>query len=289
MKEGQIYVKKNIFVFAKRTKDLELDQTCKIIAFLQKFDCRLYIDLQDIPGAEFIAFPETVVQDMDFLIVLGGDGSLLGVARRFAAYNKPILGINLGRLGYLVELEKNNLDAITQLFRGDYRIENRIMLDAKVIRGKQTVFSGIALNDAVVTKGALSRMIHLSMTVDNQLVNQYHADGVVIATPTGSTAYSMSAGGSVVSPELEVFLLTPICPHALTCKPIIVSDRQTVRIDADFVDDEEVILTLDGQEGFRMAPGDYIEITKSKFYIQLIRLTQRNFFRILKQKLEENR
>lgn len=280
---------KKLFIFAKRTKELEIDQTKKIIRHLKNFDCKLYIDLPEIPEAEFVAEPESVILKMDFLIVLGGDGSLLGVARRYAPYNKPILGINLGRLGYLVELERNNIDALAMLFQQNFRIEKRIMLDAKVFRNEKIVFSGIALNDAVVTKGALSRMVHLAMTVDDQLVNQYHADGVVIATPTGSTAYSMSAGGSVVSPELEVILLTPICPHALTCKPIIVSDKQKIRIDADFTDAEEVMLTLDGQEGFQLLPGDFIEITKSGFSTQLIRLTERNFFRILKQKLEENR
>lgn len=280
---------KTLFIFAKRTRELAIGETKKIAAYLKGFGCTLYIDLPDIPDAEYCISPEDIVPRADLLIVLGGDGSLLGVARRFAKFNKPILGINLGRLGYLVELEKNNIHALERLFDGDYRTEDRIMLDAKVYRHGKAVFSGCALNDAVVTKGALSRMVHLTMSVDERLVNQYHADGVVIATPTGSTAYSMSAGGSVVSPELEVILLTPICPHALTCKPIIVSDRSTVRIDADFVDAEEVVLTLDGQEGFRLSPGDYIEITKSDYKTRLVRLTERNFFRILKQKLEENR
>ncbi|MBQ7039432.1 MAG: NAD(+)/NADH kinase, partial [Clostridia bacterium] len=233
--------------------------------------------------------PEELVPDCDFLVVLGGDGSLIGVARQYAKFKKPILGINFGRLGYLVELEKNDISKAECLINGKYRLENRIMLDVKVVRNGKPVFFGTALNDAVVTKGALSKMIHFKMSVDNHEVNSYHADGLIVATPTGSTAYSMSAGGPVVAPELEVMVLTPICSHSLNSKPVVVSDKQTIRIDSEFRYEEEVVLTLDGQEGFRLTAGDYVEITKSENTAQLVRITERSFFYNLQQKLNENR
>ena len=278
---------KKLFVFAKRAEVADAE---KILSALSDFDCTLFTDIKaSFEKASFTENPELAIPECDFLVVLGGDGSLIGVAREFAKFKKPILGINFGRLGYLVELEKDDVSNAKCLFEGNFRLENRIMLNAKVIRNNETVFSGTALNDAVVTKGALSKMIHFKMSVDGQEVNNYHADGMVVATPTGSTAYSLSAGGPVVAPELEVLLLTPICPHSLTSKPIVVSDNQTIRLDAEFRFDEEVILTLDGQEGFRLSAGDSVEITKSEHKTQLVRITERSFFYNLQQKLNENR
>ena len=278
---------KKLFVFAKRA---EISDAVKILSALSEFDCMLYTDIKtSFEKASFSEKPEDVVHECDFLIVLGGDGSLIGVAREFARFKKPILGINFGRLGYLVELEKDDVSKAKCLFDGNFRLENRIMLETKVVRNGDTVFSGTALNDAVITKGALSKMIHFKMYADSQEVNSYHADGMVVATPTGSTAYSMSAGGPVVAPELEVLVLTPICSHSLTSKPIVVSDEQTIRIDTEFRQDEEVILTLDGQECFRLSRGDIVEITKSVHKTQLVRITERSFFYNLQQKLNENR
>lgn len=278
---------KKLFVFAKRAEILDAE---KILSVLSELDCKLYTDIKTSSDkADFFENPETIVPECDFLVVLGGDGSLIGVAREFAKFEKPILGINFGRLGYLVELEKDDASKAKCLFDGNFRLENRIMLEAKVIRNNETVFSGTALNDAVITKGALSKMIHFKMYADSQEVNSYHADGMVVATPTGSTAYSMSAGGPVVAPELEVLVLTPICSHSLTSKPIVVSDKQTIRLDAEFRLDEEVVLTLDGQECFRLIAGDSVEITKSVHKTQLVRITERSFFYNLQQKLNENR
>lgn len=276
-----------LFVFAKRA---DVKDTEKILASLSQFDFELYTDTKtDFDKAVFEENPDVIVPSCDFLTVLGGDGSLIGVARKYAEFKKPILGVNFGRLGYLVELEKDDILKASCLIDGNFRLENRIMLDVRVVRDGKVVFSGCALNDAVVTKGALSRMIHFKTSVGGHEVNSYHADGLVVATPTGSTAYSMSAGGPVVAPELEVILLTPICSHSLTNKPLVVSDKQIIRIDADFRFEEEVVLTLDGQEGFRLFAGDYVEIEKSSNSTQLVRVSERSFFSNLKQKLNENR
>lgn len=280
---------KNIFIFAKRAREMQMADTEAVVSALLSFDATLYIDISDVKGAKFIESPATVISDMDLLIVLGGDGSLLGVARAFAPFDKPILGINMGRLGYMVELEKTDLNALKRLFDKDFTIEKRMMLSASVFRDGKEVFSGIALNDAVVTKGALSRMIQLEIKADDCPVNSYYGDGVVIATPTGSTAYSMSAGGSVVAPSIKAILLTPICPHALTSRPIVLPDDQAVSVCATFPENEQGILILDGQERFSLKPTDVIKVTKSKYTSNFIRLTNRNFFHILQHKLKENR
>lgn len=280
---------KTLLVFAKRARAMQTEDVKKITEFLHTYPCKIYIDIPDIKDAEYVENPECVIDSADVLVVLGGDGSLIGVARKFASYNKPILGINLGRLGYLVELEKHDIEALKCLFDENYRIEERIMLKATVTRDGKEVFSTHALNDAVIAKGTVSRMIHITVSADEQFVSQYDADGLVVATPTGSTAYSMSAGGTVVAPELNVLLLTPICPHTFSAKPVIVSDKQIIKVEARAVNQSSAVLTADGQESFVLEEGDVVTLKKSKYTTKLIRLSERNFFHILKHKLEENR
>ncbi len=280
---------KKLLVFAKRAKPMQTEDVKKITEFLHTYPCKIYIDIPDIPETEYKEDLEKVCGDAYALVVLGGDGSLLGVARKFAKYQKPILGINLGRLGYLVELEKHDISALKCLFDENFRLEERLMLRATVYRNGEEVFRTDALNDVVIAKGSVSRMIRLTVSADGQFVNRYDADGLVVATPTGSTAYSMSAGGAVVSPELNVFLLTPICPHTFSAKPIILSDRQIVCVEAETFNEGNVVLTADGQETFPLQQNDLIKLEKSDCSAKLIRLTERNFFHILKHKLEENR
>ena len=280
---------KTLLVFAKRARAMQTEDVKKITEFLHTYPCKIYIDIPDIQDTEYIENPECVICSADVLVVLGGDGSLIGVARKFASHNIPILGINLGRLGYLVELEKHDIEALKCLFDENYRIEERIMLKATVTRDGKEVFSTHALNDAVIAKGTVSRMIHITVSADEQFVSQYDADGLVVATPTGSTAYSMSAGGTVVAPELNVLLLTPICPHTFSAKPVIVSDKQIIKVEAKAVNQSSAVLTADGQESFVLEEGDVVTLKKSKYTTKLIRLSERNFFHILKHKLEENR
>ena len=240
-------------------------------------------------GADVVWYDgdKTKYKDADLAVSLGGDGTLLGVARGCASYGVPIVGINLGRLGFLVDLEKEELQRMQDYFAGNYTVEERIMLTARVMRKGACVFEGCALNDAVITKGALSRMVRLHVSIDGQAVHEYLADGVVVATPTGSTAYSLSAGGPVVAPQIGVLLVTPICPHALTTRPVIVSDSSRISLRMDFHDGEEVMLTLDGQEGFRLTTGDTIEVTKAAYAAKLIRIANRSFYEILHGKLAE--
>lgn len=280
---------KNIAVVSNLTKEFALQDTKKIVSQLQRYGAHIFVDKKGIEGAEYVESKEELFEQAELVVVLGGDGTLLSVARKVAKYKIPLLGINLGRLGFLVELERDETEKMQRLFTGDYEVEDRIMLAARVVRDGKVCFSSYALNDVVVTKGALSRMVHLNLSVDDQFVSKYHADGVVVSTPTGSTAYSLSAGGPVVSPEIGVIIVTPICPHSLTSRPVIVSDCKKVEIKVDFFDEEEVMLTLDGQEGFQLSQGDEILVTKSRYHTKLIRLSKPSFFDRLNRKLSERK
>lgn len=223
----------------------------------------------------------------DCLIALGGDGTLLAAARAAARYGIPVLGVNIGHLGFLTEIELSDLTpSLAKLVAGDYRIEERLMLEARVERSGESVACFYGLNDAVITKGPLSRIIKLETHVGNECIDTYAADGMIVSTPTGSTAYSLSAGGPIVSPELQVLLLTPICPHTLYSRPLVVSGDQTVRI-VLVSGLNEVMLTIDGQDGFKLGKNDQVVIRKAEHSARLIKLGRRGFFEILQNKLRE--
>ena len=180
---------------------------------------------------EFCYLPmDAVYAQADILIVLGGDGSILEAARRAAQRGTPILGINLGRLGYMAELEMGDLDELDRLFTGDYHIDARSMLRVELLSGNEIKSFCYALNDAVISNGSVSRMIDLELSEGGALVTTYRADGLIIATPTGSTAYSMSAGGAIVDPRVSCFCATPICPHSFIARPLIFSDDAVLEV-----------------------------------------------------------
>ena len=280
---------KTLFIFAKRTRELAIGETKKIAAYLKGFGCTLYIDLPDIPDAEYCISPEDIVPRADFLIVLGGDGSLLGVARRFAKFNKPILGINLGRLGFLLETQTQELpDALDMLVRGEYAIERRMMLKVEGMCNGKPV-SAYATNEVSVSRGLSQRMIALDALVGGALVDHYIADGVVLASPTGSTAYSLSAGGPIVSPDVPCFVLNPICPHTLQSRPIVLSADEPVTLLLNMKEMREGMqLSIDGQAISRMRNGERLTVMRSPHDAQLVRFSRaRNFFSLLKDKLSQ--
>ncbi|NLU35781.1 MAG: NAD(+)/NADH kinase [Clostridiales bacterium] len=224
-------------------------------------------------------------QHSDIILVLGGDGTILQTSRNAAKYGKPILGINLGRLGFLAEAEMSDLDSILDIIvSGSYQIEDRMMLDSQLIRKGKKVDSFLALNDIAVTKGSFARLIHLDVTINGEFVNHYAADGLLVSSPTGSTAYSLSAGGPVIYPGMECLLLTPICPHTLTSRPIITDAESNIVIDV--IDkNREIQVTIDGQHAVELQAGDQITISKSNLKTQLIRLSGYGFFNLLRSKL----
>jgi len=222
----------------------------------------------------------------DVLIVLGGDGTLLAAARMLGERDVPILPVNLGGLGFLTSVQLAELYPILeQVVAGQSRISERTLLEAELIRGGKTVERQRAMNDAVINKGALARIIDMDLHIDGGYVCSYRADGLILSTPTGSTAYSLSAGGPIIYPTVEAFVVTPICPHALTNRPLVIPD--TVRVEVETRGSEEpAFLTLDGQIGFELKAGDRVAVTKAPKKLRLVRPARRTYFEILRNKLK---
>ena len=223
----------------------------------------------------------------DCILVLGGDGTLLNTARIVAGKNIPLLGINLGQLGFLTELEVDKIIyGLEELKTGHFHIEERMMLESYVYRDGKEAGNFHALNDMVITKGAFARMIEMAAYVDNEFLNNYPADGLIIASSTGSTAYSLSAGGPIVSPDLDIIIITPVCPHTLYARPVVISHDQSVKV-VLLSDTGEVMLTVDGQDGFPLRVKDEIIVKKSSLTTKLIKLRNRSFYDILREKLKD--
>jgi NAD+ kinase len=223
---------------------------------------------------------------LDLVVVLGGDGTLLAAARLVAGTGIPVLGVNLGSLGFLTEVTQEELPrALERILAGDFRVSERMMLAARVVRGGAAVAEHTVLNDVVLTKAALARLVELAVAVDGCSITRFRGDGLIVATPTGSTAYSLSAGGPIVHPEDRSILLTPIAPHTLTLRPLMVPDQVTVS--ATLVrGDAEVVLTLDGQVGFPLEPHDVVEVRRAAATVSLVQSPFRSYFEVLRTKLK---
>ena len=223
---------------------------------------------------------------VDLLLVLGGDGTLLSVARLVGARDVPILGVNLGALGFLTEVTLGELySTLDTVFHGTYEVTKRILLSATVHREGGRIAEYVALNDVVINKGALARMIELETHIDGQYVTTFRADGLILATPTGSTAYCLAAGGPIVYPTLRALVVAPISPHMLTFRPLVIPDSAKVRIVQGSAS-ESAYLTLDGQVGFTLRHRDVVEVGRSDHTITLIKSPGKNYFQILRAKLK---
>jgi NAD+ kinase len=290
MKKGKRGARmKKIGLIANLEKENVPELIKKTIDWLRVRNCK---PLLAPPAARALGFPEYSVQEVgeeaDCLVVVGGDGTLLGSARKVAPQGIPILGVNIGRIGFLTEIDAPDLfAALDRLLAGEYRIDARMMLEARVYRQGKCVEQSIALNDAVVTKGAFARLIFLETFVGDEYVATYPADGLIVATPTGSTAYSLSAGGPLVSPEVDLMLVTPICPHSLWARPLVIRADRKVRINVNS-QKEEVMLTMDGQRGFRLEEHDVVVVTRSPFQARFIRIKNKSFYYLLRKKLGES-
>ena len=229
---------------------------------------------------------ETFCNEAQMVLVIGGDGTMLRAARTVYSKEIPILGINQGYLGFLTEVEVEHLDkAIAQLLSGNYQVERRMMLNAVVYRDGVCIADVNALNDMVVTKGALSRIIRTELYLDEELVERHYGDGLIFSTPTGSTGYSLSAGGPIVYPSIDVCIMAPICSHSLISRPVIFSPEHTLTVRMESVS-TPAMLTVDGQNGVELQQGDLIHIRKAEHDTCLLVLEQRNFFAVLQGKLK---
>jgi len=281
---------KTIGLVVNLSKDGILVLVEQLVHWLSARGCRV---LMSINAAKALNRPELgrseaeFLSALDCLLVLGGDGTLLRSARQSAPRGIPLLGVNLGRVGFLTEVDRPELFAdLEKLLRGDYFLEERMMLEACVLRGNRVIERVAGLNDAVITKGAFARLITLETYVNEEYVSTYPADGLIVASPTGSTAYSLSAGGPVATPELDLMLVTPICPHSLWARPLVISAGSRVKV---ILRSEKggVMLTMDGQHGYPLEQNDIVLVQRAACRAKFIRLKSRSFFHLLRQKLNE--
>ncbi len=240
-------------------------------------------------GAIPFSWEPEIASQLKFCVVLGGDGTLLGAARQTLPYSLPLLGINLGHVGFLAEVHEGDVvQAIQMAARGQYSIDERAMLVAQLIRGGKVIDEIAGLNDVVISKGSLSRLITLGLYIGDESLGRFPGDGIIIATPTGSTAYSLSAGGPLVSPDLDVLVATFICPHVLFSRSIVVKGDGRLRVVVESCN-EDAMLAVDGQVFRRLEAGDELRAKKSVYTTLFIRLRERNFYGILKERLKEGR
>jgi len=230
---------------------------------------------------------DTFVRETDMILVLGGDGTLLSVARLIAAHQTPILGVNLGNLGFMTEIRADELEpALREVLDGRYKMDNRLMLNGQIINDRgETVVAETVLNDVVVNKAALARIMDLNLTIDGRFASDYKADGLIICTPTGSTAYSLAAGGAIIFPNTDVLAVTPICPHSLTNRPIVLDAHSVIECSLNRPH-ENVHVTFDGQLGHRFLSGYRLRVERSRNQTRLIKPRGTFYFDVLKEKLK---
>ena len=233
--------------------------------------------------------PENLALGVDLILVLGGDGTMIATARLMGATEIPVLGINFGGLGYLAEFRIEELyTALESILAGNYRLDKRVMLDVELLRGDEQMTRNRVLNDVVINKSALARIIEIEAYLNQQFVNSFRADGLIVSTPTGSTAYNLSAGGPVIFPSMNAVVITPICPFTLSNRPIVVPDDAVIELCLK-TEQEDVALTLDGQVGFPLKVDDRVVIRKSKTTFNLVQPMNRNYFDVLRDKLRWGR
>lgn len=223
----------------------------------------------------------------DLVICFGGDGTILHMAKTATRRGLPLLGVNIGTMGFMAELESTELDKLKLLASGKYRIDTRMMLDVTVQREREIIFHDICLNDAVITKGAVARIVHLAVKCDGVQAMECGGDGVIISTPTGSTAYSLSAGGPIVEPEAESMIITPICSHDVASRCIVASGQRVINVELTNQSRRNAFLSVDGGKSLRLNMGDQVTIKKSKLETRLVRLNDRSFYDVVNNKFRK--
>ena len=272
-------------------KDPTLQETKKMVDFVLKKGCEVYVseNFSDVHPDVIATSSSEMYKSVDFVVVIGGDGTILRVARSAAIFDTPILGINFGTLGYLADVEKiNAIDAIEKVLNGDFTIENRMMLEPYVERGCVSHEINLALNEVCITNSVCSRMIKLSVEVNGEYFDTFRADGIIVSTPTGSTAYNLSAGGPILSPHTELMTITHICPHTLYARPFVIDGNDVVRIRVQS-NYNNVQMSCDGQSTVQMKNDDVTIVKKSRYVTRIIKTTNMNFYDILRRKMVEVR
>jgi NAD+ kinase len=288
---------KRIGVVVKRHQPDALQTLCRLTEWLSERDITLVggpdIERERIEHETKCAVEEVsedkLAASVDLILVLGGDGTMIGTARMVGDREVPVIGVNYGGLGYLAEFRIEELfDALESILTGEYKLEKRVMLAVELFRGSDNVSRHRVLNDVVINKSALARIIEIEAYLNSQFVNSFRADGLIVSTPTGSTAYNLSAGGPVIYPSMNAIVITPICPFTLSNRPIVVPDDAEIELRLK-TEEEEVALTLDGQVGFPLKVEDRVLIRKSRTTFNLVQPMNRNYFEVLRDKLRWGR
>lgn len=279
-------------IITNSEKDIDFHVTKKIVTYIEKVGkTAIMASVSSVQG-DFN--PEVIPENIECAIVLGGDGTIIQTANDLMSHNIPILGVNMGTLGFLAEIEEQYiLEALDRLFKDQYRIEDRIMIEGDIIfhsakKEKEDGFKGNALNDVVISRKGFSRIICLGIYVNDELVDNFRGDGVIISTPTGSTAYNLSAGGPIVMPQASAMVITPICPHSLSPRSIIVSSEDTIKVvvgKSKKTQEAEATAAFDGKKVIDLGTDDTILIKKAEHITQLVKLNRTGIYEILRSKL----
>lgn len=278
-------------IFPNTTK-VKADEVLKrTINFFKEHDVRILLPQE---SADFYGYPELAFAEhcssrlkdiIDVAISIGGDGTLLNVCRSLADRRVPICGVNIGRVGFLADIELEQLEAkLLKIIRGEFNVEERMMLAAIVKRNDCQIYIASAINDVVVTKGGAARMLTLGLSIDDFEVAHYQADGLIVSTSTGSTGYSLSAGGPLINPQLRLILITPICPHTLNARPMILTQEEEAKMLITAAH-RDILLTIDGQESVSLLPGDEVIVRKSPLAAHIIKFAGANYYKTMRDKL----
>lgn len=281
---------KSFFIYPNMRKGDAVALVPQVCARLRRDGVRLILPMQmraaapEVPGADYMETDEAI-RVADAAVVLGGDGTMLRIAQAAAQNDVPLLGVNVGHVGFMTELEPGELGEMEKLFDGYSSIDSRMMLHVSVIRNQRVVYENDALNDIVIAKGTAFRVVRVCISADDEEVTSFNGDGVIVATPTGSTAYGLSAGGPVIEPSAENMVVIPICAHALTAKSFVFSPERRIMLTASCEGGSEVFVSADGGQSFAVRPDDRVIITRSPLRTRLVRLKGISFYKILQQKL----
>ena len=282
---------KRIALIPNLTKNGAYEESLKAIRLLKSFGGKILMtaDLSEKYSDNDIAFfesHEVLIQKCDAVVTIGGDGTIIHAAKHAANFEKPLLGINMGRLGFVAELEPNELPMLERLFSGDYNVEKRQMLKV-TLKSKSGSKSFFALNDAVISRGSMTKIIDLDVWLKKSYICHYCADGLIVATPTGSSAYALSAGGPVIEPSMSCILMTPICSHSLFSRPVLFNPSPEILVNAASREDTDLTLTIDGETTIPITADDTVVITTAEIYAELIVLKDKTFYRVLSDKFTE--
>lgn len=274
-------------------KDSELVTTAEISEFLKQKGCGILILEEKVRGTQLEGFGapiELILDRCSFIVVLGGDGTMLSVAGHSARKNVPILGINLGHIGFLTAVGREEArEAIEQVLSGDYKLEKRMMLEASYRSYDNSAEGILALNDVCITRGMSSKLVKINVYINDEFMDTFRADGIIISTPTGSTAYNLSAGGPILKPDSEIIAITPICPHTLYTRSTAISSSDRISLEMHMGNPKnDVLLSADGQYSMPLSCDNVVRIERSEYYTTIIKTKQEGFYDILRDKLLRN-